>query len=85
MTRPTDHTHRCQNYTNGHRCTALATHRFLVDGVPVTYAGYTCQVHGDAVVAEYARIVEIVGTWTIEALDATVSPIPPFATQETQP
>ena len=53
--------------------------------MPVTYAGYTCQVHGDAVVAEYARIVEIVGTWTIEALDATVSPIPPFATQETQP
>lgn len=81
----TTHTYRCQHFENGRKCTAPATHRFLVNGAPATYAGYTCQVHGDAVVAEYARIVEIVGTWTIEALDATVSPIPPFASQDGQP
>ena len=69
MTRPTDHTHRCQNYTNGHRCTALATHRFLVDDVPVTYAGYTCLEHGEQVCAEYAIVSETVGVWTLEPLN----------------
>lgn len=66
--RPTDHAHRCQHWTGGKRCDAPATHRFLVNGVPATYAGYTCKAHGEAVIAEYARIPETVGTWTMEAL-----------------
>ena len=69
MTRPADHTHRCQNYTNGQRCPALATHRFLVDGVPVTYAGYTCLEHGEQVCDEYASASESIGDWTLEPLN----------------
>ena len=67
-TRPTDHAHRCQHHTVIQRCDQPATHQFLVNGVPATFAGYTCQPHGEAVIAEYATAVEIVGVWTMEAL-----------------
>ena len=32
----TTHTHRCQHFENGRKCTALATYRFLVNGAPAT-------------------------------------------------
>ena len=41
----------------------------LVDGVPVTYAGYTCLEHGERVCAEYASVSEAVGVWTVEPLN----------------
>ena len=37
----------------------------LVDGVPVTYAGYTCLEHGEQVCAEYASASETIGVWTL--------------------
>jgi len=65
----TTDTHRCQHYTGRVRCTATATHRFLVNGVPATYAGYTCLAHGEQVCAEYAIASATIGAWTLEALD----------------
>jgi hypothetical protein len=63
-------THRCQHRTVIARCTAPATHRFLVNGIPATYAGYTCLAHGEQVCAEYAIASATIGAWTLEALDA---------------
>ena len=57
---------------------ALATHRFLVDGVPVTYAGYTCLEHGERVCAEYASVSEAVGVWTVEPLNEVTNDNPPI-------
>ena len=42
----------------------------LVDGVPVTYAGYTWE-HGEQVCAEYASVSEAVGVWTVPLNEVT--------------
>lgn len=68
MTTTDNKTYRCQQITNGVRCLQPATHRFLVNGEQAIYLGYTCLEHGEAVLAEYATIQEIVGVWTLEEL-----------------
>jgi hypothetical protein len=65
---PTGHVHRCQHYDGRVRCKAQATHRFLVDGYPATYAGYTCLEHGEQVIAEYAVLSPQIGVWTLEEI-----------------
>jgi hypothetical protein len=65
---------RCQHRTVVGRCTAQATHRFLVNGVEATYAGYTCQEHGEQVCAEYATASATIGAWTLEELDHEAQP-----------
>lgn len=75
MTRKTDphHTRQCSHWIHSDtspvttRCTRDATHRLLVNGKPARNP-YVCQEHGQQVVDEYARISEIVGTWTMEAI-----------------
>lgn len=49
------------------RCTRDATHRLFVNG-KLARTPYVCQEHGQTVVDEYARIPEIVGVWTMEAI-----------------
>ena len=61
-------THRCQHRTVIGRCTAPATHRFLVNGIPATYVGYTCQAHGEQLCAEYAIARATIGAWTLEEI-----------------
>jgi hypothetical protein len=60
--------HRCQHYTGRVRCTAIATHRFLLNGEPATFAGYTCQAHGEQVCSEYAVVSATIGAWTLEEI-----------------
>jgi len=67
-------THRCQHWQNGAQCKTQATHRFLINGVPATFAGYTCQAHGQAVIEEYKTVASIVGTWTMEELSQEPQP-----------
>ena len=72
MTSP-DNTRRCSHWVQDDnslvtvRCTRNATHLLRVNG-RLAHGPYVCQEHGQQVVDEYARIPEIVGTWTMEPI-----------------
>ena len=63
-------TRTCQNWLDNARCTEPATHRLFVDGAQAL-GGYVCQQHGEAIVAEYAKVPHLVGDWTMQPLEAT--------------
>ena len=72
MTRPaknaTIEERRCSCFADRQRCDKIATHRLYVNGLPA-HLGYVCQQHGEAIVTEYAKIPNVVGVWTMEAID----------------
>ena len=49
------------------RCTNDATHMLYVNG-QLAHGPYVCQEHGEAVIAEYSRIPDAVGVWTLEPI-----------------